>query len=275
MNLQNTKNIVFIKSISIVVMFFLFSQFVSAHPLDISQTHFTIHEKGLSATTYLHSFEGQFFASKVKGSPVYEFQTLFEYKKELLDYVSKHVKIQNNQKECRFIAEDVPNKDDHFLLSEGYEVYYSFECDAPLENLGVTNTLFVDDFELQTNKMSFFKAENGNFAMKNQKVFNKSITSFVWNVQESVDLTIQDDDKDGLSNDDERSFKTDPKKPDTDGDNYGDFEEIQFSWDPINAELGPGQKDRRSVAVANNTSSVSPILVWLENIFLKVLEWLR
>ncbi len=46
-----------------------------------------------------------------------------------------------------------------------------------------------------------------------------------------------DQDGDGLSDDEERAYKTDPMKADTDGDGFGDAQEIKNGYNP----LGSGQ----------------------------------
>jgi Bacterial TSP3 repeat len=53
---------------------------------------------------------------------------------------------------------------------------------------------------------------------------------------------IQDTDGDGLSDEDELLYGTDPRKIDTDQDGYSDKREIDASWNPLSRELSPGQK---------------------------------
>lgn len=50
----------------------------------------------------------------------------------------------------------------------------------------------------------------------------------------------QDSDQDGLSDDEERTYGTDPYNPDTDGDGYSDWVEIQSGYDPL--KPAPGDK---------------------------------
>ena len=263
------------KLIATLLLFLLPISAAVAHPLDISKTIFTIHEKGLSATTYIHSFEGQFFASKHAPETVYDFQSVFDYKDQFFAYVEERVRLQNNMKDCTFIAEDFPFRDDYVILSEGYEVHYNFECDEELKDIALTNELFTDDFELQTNKISFYQAEGANFSLKNHKVLNSVYTRFAWNIGQEADLTIVDTDKDGLSDEDERLYKTDPNKVDTDGDRYTDFEEVQFSWNPIDAELGPGQEERPEVEITMSQPTSNSFIQVLENFFLKIIGWLK
>ena len=51
---------------------------------------------------------------------------------------------------------------------------------------------------------------------------------------DSTDLSLFEDyDRDGISNDEESSYKTDPRKADTDGDGYSDGVEIESGYNPL------------------------------------------
>jgi predicted nucleotidyltransferase len=50
----------------------------------------------------------------------------------------------------------------------------------------------------------------------------------------------QDSDQDGLANEEEKAYGTDPFNPDTDGDGYSDWIEIQSGYDPL--KPAPGDK---------------------------------
>jgi hypothetical protein len=59
--------------------------------------------------------------------------------------------------------------------------------------------------------------------------------------QDASDSNIfQDADQDGLTNEEERVYKTDPNKADTDGDGYGDGVEVRGGYDPL--KPAPGDK---------------------------------
>ena len=50
-----------------------------------------------------------------------------------------------------------------------------------------------------------------------------------------------DSDGDGLSDEEEKLYRTDPSKADTDGDFYSDYEEVASGWNPLSKDLSPGQ----------------------------------
>lgn len=68
-------------------------------------------------------------------------------------------------------------------------------------------------------------------------IFSFSVFAFA---EESSKNIFQDSDQDGLSNDEEKTFGTDPNNPDTDGDGYSDGIEIKSGYDPL--KPAPGDK---------------------------------
>jgi hypothetical protein len=65
---------------------------------------------------------------------------------------------------------------------------------------------------------------------------------FVWSSFQEVrgENIFIDSDQDGLSNEEERLYKTDPQKRDTDGDGYSDGVEVKSGYDPL--KPAPGDK---------------------------------
>lgn len=75
---------------------------------------------------------------------------------------------------------------------------------------------------------------------------------------ESENNLFNDFDQDGLTNDEESQYKTDPYKLDTDGDGYSDYTEITTGYNPL--KPAPGDKvvnDASSGDRGANTSDVS------------------
>lgn len=72
----------------------------------------------------------------------------------------------------------------------------------------------------------------------------------------------QDSDQDGLSNEEEKLYGTDPNNPDTDGDGYSDGVEVKSGYDPL--KPAPGDKIIKEPASTNlataATQSTTPSL---------------
>lgn len=77
--------------------------------------------------------------------------------------------------------------------------------------------------------------KRADYRVLNQK---KSSHIFLRNELKST----QDSDQDGLSDEDEVLYGTNPTLSDSDRDGYNDMQEIQNSWNPLSKELSPGQK---------------------------------
>jgi hypothetical protein len=69
----------------------------------------------------------------------------------------------------------------------------------------------------------------------------------------------QDSDQDGLSNDEEKLYGTDPMKSDTDGDGYSDGVEVESGYDPL--KPAPGDKiikeEEKTTATISGTQATS------------------
>lgn len=76
--------------------------------------------------------------------------------------------------------------------------------------------------------------------------------------------TIQDDDYDGLSNEEEKSATTDVRQPDSDSDGLTDREEIKvYGTDPKKSDSdGDGKSDGDEIRNRSNPKDPSPSSVW-------------
>lgn len=57
---------------------------------------------------------------------------------------------------------------------------------------------------------------------------------------------LSDRDGDRLPDEEESVYRTDPENSDTDGDYYSDYEEVMSGWNPLVADVSPGQSERRA-----------------------------
>jgi hypothetical protein len=70
------------------------------------------------------------------------------------------------------------------------------------------------------------------------------IKSYTHNLSDTKIEKLPDTDGDGIPDEEERIYRTNPLKIDTDGDYYTDYEEVTMGWNPINKSLSPGQTKR-------------------------------
>lgn len=236
----------FLKKILLIACALLFFGIKAAyaHPLDISISFFDIEAQTgkIMASTYLHPFEVGYLLEKKHNLKVNKFEEIFQYKEVFFDYVYESVNLKNNGKNCEFLSANVPPKNEFEIMGDGLEIEYEMQCEAPLGIIEFQNTLFIDDFGLQTNKMLFHK--NGNWKESIfEKILTAKISSDSFDFQDpGKDLhPNRDTDEDGLTDQEENLYFTNSENPDTDLDGYLDKEEIDNGWDPRNPKAGPGQ----------------------------------
>jgi len=71
-------------------------------------------------------------------------------------------------------------------------------------------------------------------------IFSFAFFVFAEDNSQSQNNIFMDSDQDGLSNEEEKSYGTDPNNPDTDGDGYSDGAEVKSGYDPL--KPAPGDK---------------------------------
>ncbi|MFA5070512.1 MAG: hypothetical protein WC528_04505 [Patescibacteria group bacterium] len=91
---------------------------------------------------------------------------------------------------------------------------------------------------------------------------NKSINQGAAAAPVDVGQTLNDDDRDGLSNDEEKSLGTDSGKADTDADGLSDYEEAKvYKTDPLKADTdGDGYQDGAEVENGFNPNGAGNLL---------------
>lgn len=74
-------------------------------------------------------------------------------------------------------------------------------------------------------------------------------------------LVVADKDRDGLTDEEERTAKTDAAKVDTDGDGLSDYEEVKvYRTNPLQADTdGDGRADGLEVRAGDNPSGSGPL----------------
>ncbi len=227
------------------IQIFLFSGAQSfAHPLDISISTASIKNNTIDITTYFHSFEIEYL---LKQNNI-EFDSAADYYKNaniITDYVIKNISITQNFNTCNIEKINIKQDETYKILTDWLGVYYTLICPKNISTFDFKVTFF-KQFPLQTNRFTFYDFNNWikwvspfYFKVFTSKVFTQNI-----NVNNPELRISKDSDWDGLSDEEEKIYYTDINLYDTDGDFYTDKEEIEWWWNPLNPELGPGQEYR-------------------------------
>lgn len=227
------------KILYIIISVFIFNT-VWAHPLDISSNFVSIKNNNADVTSYLHSFEVEYLLSKLWIVPK-NIKVYYDNEDKITNYIKENTKFYNAWKLCSISDVYLPKMEDYEVLSKGLQISYKFHCDNKIESGDIELSLFTN-FLLQANKLTIYDLNNWieNLSPKKYTVLTSKIdkTNFDLN---KVSSPAKDSDWDGISDADEAIYKTNPYDIDSDKDNFTDYEEITWSFDPINKNPGPWQ----------------------------------
>ncbi len=215
-----------------------------AHPLDISISTASIKNNSINISSYFHSFEIEYL---LKENNI-EFDSINDYFKHwdiITNYISENINVSQNNSQCNISKINVKQDQAYKILSDWLEVNYQILCDQKISDFDFTVQYFTQ-FPLQTNRFTFYDFNNGiqwvtpfYFKVFTSKIIQKRI-----NINDKNLSISKDSDWDWLSDEEEKIYYTDINSYDTDWDFYTDKEEVEWGWNPINAELWPGQEYR-------------------------------
>ena len=241
-------------SATLAVLLFSSVPAASAHPLDVSATTMTVAGNRASATTAVHPSEVERILGK-RGVPMRSitFGDYYSRQDFVFDYLRSHVRASNAGKPCEIGGFSTREMSVDEIFAEGFPVSYSFSCADEIKKLDVTITIF-DELPLQTNRFTLMADDGSVLAYK---VLTPVLPDFSYDFASGAPAKGIDADADGLSDEEERAYRTDDHNPDTDGDFYTDGEEVMWGWNPLSKDLSPGQKyrDEPVSAVLPGTSS--------------------
>ena len=213
-----------------------------AHPLDVSNTTLTLYDKTIVWVTYIHPVELDRILVMSGGmSPTsITLESYYSLTGILTQYLDETFTVTSSWLDCPMGSFDFQ---EWLMIDEvygrGFPISYVFTCESTLIDPVVTIT-FLNEVPLQTNRLYVYTNRDWKFERSNYSVLNakKSTQILLW---EKNLVKLSDIDNDGLSDEDEKLYGTDLSKMDTDDDGYNDNYEIQSSWNPLSADLSPGQ----------------------------------
>ncbi len=120
------------------------------------------------------------------------------------------------------------------IFTSGFPVRYRVKCPAKIDGFSLHVEIF-SELPLQTNRVLLYDGKTGNTIL--YKVFTAKQTEYVYTPGAQTKLV--DTDHDSLSDEEEKLYRTDPTKTDTDGDFYTDYEEVMSGWNPLSKSPSP------------------------------------
>ncbi|MBX9809160.1 hypothetical protein K2X92_02100 [Candidatus Gracilibacteria bacterium] len=236
-----TKFVIILASICIPIGNFSLSY---AHPLDVSNTTLTLYEDNIIGVTYIHPVElDRILVNSLGMEPTkITIESYYTLTGTLTKYLQETFLATNQGELCvmgNFEFREGLMIDE--IYSGGFPISYTFSCSTRIDNPMIQIT-FLKEVPLQTNRLYVYRLINGEAVRSDYKVLNAKKDTHTIDISLETGRVMIDSDGDGLSDDDEILYATNPNNKDTDSDGYNDNIEIQSSWNPVSKELSPGQK---------------------------------
>ena len=275
-----------IQCIFVLWFLWLFPWGIAAHPLDVSNTTLSIYHQSIAWVTYIHPVELDKILVQSGGvNPnTLSIQTYYTLTGILTQYLRETIQVKNHGKYCTMqnfsFQEDLMIDE---IFSWGFPISYQFNCEDPISDPDIHIT-FCNNIPLQTNRLYIYAPDQqGEMKRADYRVLNQKKSSHIF-LRNELKST-QDSDQDGLSDEDEVLYGTNPTLSDSDRDGYNDMQEIQNSWNPLSKELSPGQKpytweeDQSTKTSApgwvSNHSLSTDTTIWWWTQFQKILRQIR
>lgn len=227
------------------LVFFLSFNFTFAHPLDISSSFINFKGNKIDVTTFFHSYEIEYLLNnswvKVKN--------IWEYKKNeniIINYLKENISLNIPENNCTIENIVIIESEEYEILTKWFEVNYSFNCEKEITKWELEVNFF-NNFELQTNRVTFYDLNAWETTPFEYKILTPQISIYQFDLNNKTPICVVDSDWDGLSDWDEKLYKTDPNNIDSDWDFYTDAEEVNAWWYPADNNISPGQTFRETM----------------------------
>lgn len=199
---------------------------------------FGVAQSNLSLGIRKNTAQGSLSVNITYGQPFMDKEGVLEIEK-FEDYIATHISFISNNKQCAVSAEirEIDPELQRQLLEPITEYYFSIraECPDAIADASVTNTLFLENTSEFSHFISLFAQQRGTKISLISGLTTKYFPSLEWNTDQQLDLS--DTDFDGLSDEEEEVYGTDPNAFDTDGDGMSDYDEILKGFDPLVAHI--------------------------------------
>lgn len=218
-------------------------QIAYAHPLDISSSTFTIQGSRMEAITYFHPSQ----VEAIIGSHGINMRSLtyegyYQHRNFLFDYLkAKVVVVDSENHGCKLQDFSTQELGIDEIFTKGFPVSYSIVCTSAVPKFSYQLNIFTE-LPLQTNRILWYDGKTG--TPLSYKVLTAKISKAVYS--SDAPKILLDTDRDGLPDEEETLYRTDPNKADTDSDFFTDNEEVLLGWNPLSSEISPGQTVRKT-----------------------------
>lgn len=218
-----------------------FFHIANAHPLDISSSTFTIQGSRIEAITYFHPSQ----VEAIIGSHGINMRSLtyegyYQHQEFLFEYLKSKVVVSDSENAgCSLQDFSTQELGIDEIFTKGFPVSYAIVCASAVPKFNYQLNIFTQ-LPLQTNRILWYDGKTGT------PLSYKVLTAKISKAQYTSDAprVLLDGDHDGLPDEEEVLYRTDPNHQDTDRDFFTDNEEVLLGWNPLSSDVSPGQSAR-------------------------------
>ena len=154
--------------LSLIVLGLAIPTTVQAHPIDNTDSYFYIEneidgypiaDNQVKMYSYINWFQASLLAEKEFDLFESDIIELLKYQDLYNQYARDNILVRNNEEECNIEIDESPVTEDQISLSLGTRIIGTFTCPSKIENLQIANTMFLTDFEFESNFTSLFYGE--------------------------------------------------------------------------------------------------------------------
>lgn len=166
-----------------ISLLFLRADSVHAHPIDNTDSYFYLEkeidgyplkENEIKMYSYINWTQAGLLVKKDLDILVYDIEELLKYQNIYNQYIKNNIKISNNGDVCPVTIDESPVTEEQISLSLGTRVMGTFTCSSKIDNVKIENTLFLSDFEFESNYTEIYSGDALLHALtldKNRKVY--------------------------------------------------------------------------------------------------------
>jgi ABC-type nickel/cobalt efflux system permease component RcnA len=224
------------------------------HPLDITMSVLHIqenHPKTLLVEMTWNPFEANHLLAQygLSGNTWEDFKL---HEKIFFHYIKNNFIVTNNDELCQIQPIGMPEIDYAYMNSDGLVFLFNVISNETMDKVRVKNTLFIEDFKLQTNKVVFYSKDLNPNDVRETVLTKRLTETETWLVSEKTPEMLNQEKKKKIDTDNdllpdylEELYGCDINNPDSDGDGYEDGHELVHSWNPADPSPSPGQTPRQ------------------------------
>lgn len=189
----------------VIASLFLNIGFAYAHPIDNTDSYFyfenevdgyEIPKNEVRLYSYINWAQAALLVEKNFDIVESDIFKLLEYQDTYNKYVSNQISVLNNDELCEIQVDDSPVTEEQISLSLGTRVIATFVCPSEIQDVRISNTLFIEDFPYESNYVHVYSGER----LLHSLTLDKETSVYAFNLSSLKENPLGDETKDNSAN---------------------------------------------------------------------------